>query len=311
MGVDLTDCLPAELRAPTTTIAPIGAGMSTAAVYRVEATGTTYVLKVARDDEPIAAWRTRVAIQRAAAAAGVAPAIVHADEDRRAVVSEFIADRGAAALFADPRTRDASIALLGKTLRTVHDLPAPLDAERRDPRQLLAMLQGVLGSVELPAFARAAIADTLAAEPPPTDRAPALSHNDVNPTNLAYDGERLVLLDWDTADVHEPLYDLAAIAMFLRFEDAACAALLAAHDGAPVTEPPAELPARFTYDRRFVAVMCGAAFLHLARAAGHPGDATGDGPALVDFYQQLRAGALSLGTPAGRWAFGLALMKSA
>ena len=105
---------------------------------------------------------------------------------------------------------------------------------------------------------------------PPASARRSSSHNDVNPTNLVYDGEKLLLLDWETAGPNDPFYDLAAIAVFLRMDEGTCLRLLAAYDGEPV----AELPARFAYNRRLVAVLCGTAFLHLARHGGHAG-ATG------------------------------------
>ena len=43
-----------------------------------------------------------------------------------------------------------------------------------------------------------------------------LSHNDLNPTNLIYDGAGVQLLDWSAAGPLDPLYDLATLAMFLR-----------------------------------------------------------------------------------------------
>jgi thiamine kinase-like enzyme len=46
-----------------------------------------------------------------------------------------------------------------------------------------------------------------------------VSHNDVNPTNLVYDGENLLLLDWDTAGSNDPFYDLAAISVYLCMDD--------------------------------------------------------------------------------------------
>jgi aminoglycoside phosphotransferase (APT) family kinase protein len=308
--MSLDACLPADLRGPTTTITKIAAGASGAGVYRVEAAGGAYVLKVSGEDEPLARWRGKVQIQRTAADAGLAPRVVHADEERRAVVSAFVVDRSFPAYFGDPRTREAALAELGRTLRRVHELPLPPDAAATDPRALLRMIwSGPLAGLPLPAFVEDAVKRELAAEPPTAQRAPVLSHNDVNPTNLAYDGERILLLDWETAGPNDPFYDLAAIAVFLRMDDETCLRLLAAHDGAPE----AALPARFVYFRRLIAVLCGAAFLHLARQGGHAGAAGGetlDGtPALAELYQRLRSGAVSIGAPEGRWSFGLALVK--
>jgi hypothetical protein len=49
--------------------------------------------------------------------------------------------------------------------------------------------------------------------------------------------------------------------------------------------------------------------LYVARRVGHPG-ATGDaGLPSAEFYSRLRAGEFALGTPAGQWAFGLALVR--
>jgi hypothetical protein len=90
-------------------------------------------------------------------------------------------------------------------------------------------------------------------------------------------------------------------------DEPTCRALLALHDGAAETA----LPARFRYDRRLLAVLCGTLFLHLARQTGHGGgtEAIGAAPALGEVYQRLRAGALDLGSADGRWQMGLALVK--
>jgi aminoglycoside phosphotransferase (APT) family kinase protein len=308
--MSLEACLPPDLRGPTTTITRIAAGLSGAGVYRVETAGKWFVLKVSGESEPAADWRRRLHIQRLAAEAGLAPPILHADEPRRAVVSAFVADRSFLAFYADPRTHDAAIEQLGRTLRRVHDLPLPPDAMSQDPLALLAgVWPGLQAGFALPAFTHDMIQRIRAEEPPTDGRAPVLSHNDVNPTNLVYDGEAILLLDWQTAGPMHPFYDLAAISVFLRMDEETCRKLLAAHEGGPVDA----LPARFTYSRRVAAVVCGTMFLYLARQLQHPG-ATGAETlastlSLSEFYQQMQAGALNIASADGQWAFGLALLK--
>jgi len=302
--VNLEACLPVELRGST--ISRISAGLSGAGVYRVDAGDRAFVLKISEADD-LDAWRRQLAIRKNAAAAGLAPAVVHADEDRRAVVSAFVADRSFPALYLDPRTRDDALVLLGRTLRRVHGLPLP-DAPVHDPREFLAVLWGKLAGFAVPAFVGDAIRRAID-EPPPARDAIALCHNDVNPTNLVYDGEHLMLLDWEVAAANDPVYDLAAIALFLRMDDDACRKLVAAHDDAPI----GELPARFGYNRRLAAAICGAMFTGLARAGGHVGaigETPESTPSLVEFYQRLRAGAVNLASPEGQWWFGLALVKA-
>ena len=48
---------------------------------------------------------------------------------------------------------------------------------------------------------------------------------------VAVAGARVLLLDWDNAGANDPFNDLAAVAVFLRMDDATCAQLIAAHDG--------------------------------------------------------------------------------
>ena len=149
----------------------------------------------------------------------------------------------------------------------------------------------------------------LAEEPPAGGEPSVLSHNDVNPSNVVYDGERLLFFDWETAGPNDRYYDLATVSPFLRMDEATCLRLLSAHDGEPVTR----LPARFLHDRRLVAALCGATVMPLARERGHPG-ATGSetldaAPTLGEFYARMQSGAVSIATAEGQWGLGMALVK--
>ncbi|MBV9774389.1 MAG: phosphotransferase, partial [Gemmatimonadetes bacterium] len=296
----LEACLPTDLRGPATTITPLSHSYSGAGVYRVEAAGEAFVLKVSDAGEPIAGWRRRLRVQQLAADAGLAPRVVHVDEERRAVVSAFVAGLPFPTLYGDPRTRDAALARLGRMVRRVHDLPLPPGAEAMDPRAFLAATwSGIPADFALPPFVGEAVRRVLEEEAPDPGRAPVLSHNDVHPANLLHDGENLLLVDWDTVGPNDPFYDLAAISVFLRMDEEACRKLLAAHDG----EPAAAIPARFAYDRRLVAALCGVMFLGMVGRDGHPGAAGGETLdstlTLAEFYQRMRSGALNHATAEG------------
>jgi aminoglycoside phosphotransferase (APT) family kinase protein len=312
VDADLEACLPAALRGPTTKIAQIAAGLSGAGVYRVDANGRSYVLKLAGPRDAVDAWRVRTAILRAAADAGVAPAVVHVDEERHAVVSELVVDRSFIARLSQPSTREAAIRELGTTLRRVHALPLPDGAVAgREPRAFLDEIWTGLRGFPVPAWTGDVVRRVLDEVPPPAERAPVLSHNDPNPSNLIYDGARLLLLDWDTAGANDPFVDLAAVAVFLRMDDATCAQLIAAHDEAPASS---SLPAPFGYFRRAIAALCGAMFLHLARGSGHAGargtETLDLAPTLSDIHGSMAAGTLSARSTDGQWAFGQALLKA-
>ncbi|MBF5043806.1 phosphotransferase [Aggregicoccus sp. 17bor-14] len=303
------ECLPPALRGPTTTLTPLVRGLSGAAVYRVEAAGAQYVLKIAGASERDADWHHALQMQRLAAEAGLAPRVLHVDEARRAVLTPFIVDRSFVGYLRNPGTHEAALAQLGRTVRRLHEVPLPANASGRQPLEFLAQTWEQLAGFALPAFVRDGIQRALAEPAPAEEGPPVFSHNDLNPGNLVYDGESILFLDWATAGPQDGSYDLAVLAVFLRLDDATCLRLLSAYDGAPCTA----LPAGFVYHRRLAATLAGAVALLLARQAKHAG-ATGaetlaSTPALGEFYQRMMKGELKLGTPEGQWWFGLALLK--
>ena len=308
----LVECLPADLRGPATTITTLAGGLSGAGVHRVDANGRAFVLKVSKSDELVETWRARLVILRLAADAGVAPQVIHTDEARRAVLSVFVAGKPFVAAYFDPSTRDGAIRDLGRTLRRVHALPVPASADSRDPRGILAETwSGLPKSTGIPSFVGDAVRRVLDEAPPRRVHDPGLSHNDVNPGNLLYDGEQLLLVDWDVAGRNDPHYDLAAIAVFFRMDDETCRLLLSAHDGEPV----AEIPAIFAYMRRLIAVLCPVVGMGMQIARGPTPIQSGaietleSTLSLGEFYQKLRTGELRLDSPEGGRAFGLALIK--
>ncbi len=311
LSTELRRCLPEELLAPSTTITRIAAGMSGAGVYRVEGGDERFVLKITPSDEPIEQWRNHLAVQQSAATAGIAPRIFHVDEDRRAVLSALVVDRSLPAHLGNPSTRAAAVRALGQMLRRRRDLRVPTGMQPVDAvGALRAMWEAIPRDFPLPPFVREAVGAVLAEPSPADDGALVMSHNDVNPSNLSFDGERVLLLDWQTAAPNHPMYDVATIAMFLRLDDATCGQLVAASED---DEPGDVLPESFLHFRRVAAVLSGIAALRAARARGHAGgeiarDAT---PALGDIYQQMRSGAFDLGAVSGQWTFGLALVKEA
>lgn len=282
--MNLDDCLPPALRGAT--ITRVGAGLSGAGVYKV---GEAHILKV--HDAPI----ENLGILRLASDAGLAPRLVHVDEARHAIVLEYVADRGFMMMMVVPSSRDRAIALLGETLRKVHALPPPPDARRGDARTFLADLWPDLAGLAVPAFVAPTVQAVLDETPPPDDRL-VVSHNDVNPTNLIFDGARLLLVDWSTASLNDPTYDLAAAAVFFRLD---ARPLFEAYDG---SEP----SPRFFYNKRLIAALAGTMFLRLAKQAGYGGGDT-EIP-LDEFYAKRRTGEVDIAAPEGQWLFGVALL---
>lgn len=308
--MSLEDCLPTDLRSPTPTFTRVAAGLSGAGVYRVEAAGQSFVLKVASEAENDADWRRALHFQRLAADAGLAPRIVHVNEARRAVLTVFVPDRSFPAFYRNPSTHPAALTQLGRTVRRLHALPLPADARMREPRDFLAQIwHGLPADFALPAFVRDEVQRVLAEESPPSERPLVVGHSDLNPSNLIYDGEAILILDWATAGPMDPFYDLAVLSLFLRMDESTCLRLFSAYDDTPFVE----LPKPFLSTRRLAGALAGTMSLYLARQMKHRGasgaETLDSTLTLGEFYQQMRAGELKLGTPEGQWGFGLSLLK--
>ncbi|HTA21285.1 MAG TPA: phosphotransferase [Polyangia bacterium] len=305
---DVRGLLPASIVGDVASIAPIRAGLSGAGVYAVEAARGRFVLRVVDSTVSARDWADQLVVLRRAAALGVAPAVVHVDEAARAVLSTQILGAPLHAALADPAQRAPALTSVVAQLRALHGM----DPARVPPRDVVAFARR-LWELESPrpgfpawtSGAGAALDEidaVLSADP-----RRVVSHNDLNPSNVLWDGARAWLVDWDSAGLNHPFYDLATLATFLLLDDAAALGLLAAQErGALDARAPATLAAL----RRLVAIAAGGAFLHLApdltvRAATTRADA----PTLAACYAEMRAGTLDLQSPSGQVALGLALLR--
>jgi aminoglycoside phosphotransferase (APT) family kinase protein len=201
-------------RSPVTSLEPIAPGAS-ASSYRVDVAGRPYLLRLESSRrDPVRDPHRSYGCMRAAAEAGLAPAVHHADAEAGVAITDFV------------------------TQRPLSDYPGGLPAMFRDLGMLIAQLQ------EIPAFPAVldypTVIGTLIGQLLDSGMfAPGLldphregfarireayrwdsaalvsSHNDLNPMNILFDGERLWLIDWETAYRNDPLVDVATLTIFL------------------------------------------------------------------------------------------------
>ncbi len=301
--------LPEALVGTVETIEAIRAGLSGAGVYAVTASRGSFVLRVQARQLDAEYFAQQLRVLRRATAAGVAPSIVHVDEDARAVVSVRIAGAPLAAALADSTQRVAVLGSVVDALRTLHGLD-PSEVAAREPMPFArAAWEACRHRPAFPGWA-ASVAPTLDELAAVLERDPrrVVSHNDVNPGNLLWDGARAWLVDWEVSGLGHPYYDLATLAVFLRLDDDAAFALAARHDGAPLDRASRKT---FVALRRLVGLLSGFTFLGLAGDLTlHTAPALADAPTLVDCYQALRTG-LDVQSPKWQAMMGLALVASA
>ncbi len=210
-------------------------GLSGSLVCKIIVDEQPYVLRIILDRTPLNDPTRQFACMRAAADAGVAPAVLFADADLGASVSAFVAPPAVAV------ARDA--AALGTLLRRLHRGPA-FPAFMSSFQLIEGGLADLQASgVVLPQLVREVVAafpevrSTLA---PHLTEAPC--HNDLNPGNILPDVDRLWLIDWDGACMGDPILDVAGLLHWFGFDaERRAAFLLAYHDGAPTPIDEAKL----------------------------------------------------------------------
>jgi aminoglycoside phosphotransferase (APT) family kinase protein len=180
--------------------------------WRVDTAQGRFVLRIDG-----AAWR-RPGVDRererlvhdAAAAAGLAPRVRRRAVELGAQVSEFLEGRGwIAADLAQPQALER----LGARLSQLHALAAPAGVAPFDPVHCAREYLQRLDPAEAARTGAQSVVDRVdeaARQVAGGGRSLAVIHGDLAPANLL-EGTELWLLDWEYAQVADPLYDLGCL----------------------------------------------------------------------------------------------------
>ena len=203
---------------PIDAVAPLAGGFTTAAVFRIEAGGRRYVLRVEGTPSPLRNPHQYQSM-RIASEAGIAPRLHHCDEDNRVAVIDYIEAQPLGSFAGGPYARAQALGELRQRLDATPAFPYFVDYPAIVARLWAHVCRtglfadGVLDPVnERLAEIRAAYV---------WDRADSVScHNDPVPANILYDGNRLWLIDWESAYCNDPLVDVAIMSdHFARTEE--------------------------------------------------------------------------------------------
>ena len=207
------DALAAVCGARIDDLTPVSGGASGALIYRAEAGGRPWVLRLeAMPGNGFRDLPRGYACMQAAADAGVAPRLHHADADQGVAVMDFIASRPLAEFPGGPR---ALVSALGAFAARVHAIEPAFAPPRAD---YPVMVDFMMGGLRRSGLFRDGLLDPHAEGLARVRAAyrfdgPAVScHNDPNRQNVLYDGERLWLVDWELAFRNDPLIDVAILA---------------------------------------------------------------------------------------------------
>jgi thiamine kinase-like enzyme len=206
------------------------AGGGSNRTYRVTSASGDWVVRLA-GSEDAAFGINRVAerqVYAAAARAGFAPALLHAEPERGLLVTAYAAGR---AVSREELRGADGLRALGTRLRELHALPPPRGVRRLDVHEVLAhylelrdVPPGPMPREDLAARLRWSLATY-------RQTAVAFCHNDLHWRNLIA-AERLWFVDWEYGGVGDPLFELAAVVGYHDLDAGQRELLLSAHGGA-------------------------------------------------------------------------------
>lgn len=292
--------------APLEALTPMLGGAS-ALTYRVVVGGRPHLLRLeARRDffrDPARNYPNMIA----AAQAGLAPAIRHADIAAGVAIMEFIEQKP---LTAHPGGAEGMLRDLGELAARVHALPAftPLADYMGLIGGMVARLRGS------PAFAPGLLDahfdgfDAIRAAYP-KDVGPAVaSHNDPNPRNILYDGHRLWLVDWELSFANDPMVDVAIMSNETTATSEQRDILLAAAFG---RQPDAMLRARLLLMRQASQMFYACIMLTaLALAPRETPESDLTAPTPDEFRQGVLDGRIKVGAPETAVIFGKMILAA-
>jgi aminoglycoside phosphotransferase (APT) family kinase protein len=292
--------------APAEVLQPVTGGASGAAAYRVRAEGRDFLLRLA--DPAIEALRNphQYACLQAASEAGIAPRLRHADPARGVAIMDFVAQQPLSAFPGGPAALAAAAGTLLARLQGGPPFPELFSYPGMIGRGLERLtssgrLAAGLLDRHLEAFAR--IRDAY-----PWDEAGRVaSHNDPNPRNLLFDGERLWLVDWETAGLNDPMVDVAIVTLELAAAPELQEALLAAWLG---RAPDARARARLVLMRPLARLYYAVLLLGMTPAPETP-ETDLAAPAPGALQAAVASGRLAMGSPEMLRALGKTVLAGA
>jgi aminoglycoside phosphotransferase (APT) family kinase protein len=280
---------------------PIRGGVSGALILRFDVREQTYVLRI--EPERVARQHRErgLACMVTAAAAGAAPPIHYCDPATGLTIMDFITGRS---LSEHPGGPVGLVRALGALIAKVQATP-PFPILGDYPETIGAMLAGLSksgffapGQLDPHAEGFARIWAAL-----PWDTSSLVScHNDPNPRNILFDGERVWLIDWELSCRSDPLVDVAILTTELAETPELENALLEATFGSP---PNGRLRTRLSMIRLLTRLSYGCVVLDslvgALRSAPDIGLAASTPAA---FRAAIAQGRLAPGTPEIAYAFG-------
>ena len=205
-------CFHLSIYAAEVSLKEFSGGYSGNRNFLIDVDQEKFVLRAFDPDERLQNIQREIYVQKEAAERGVAPRILSVCDNSRALMVAYIPERP---LTLDETKEKRSIQMVAKALRTVHSIPqSPYPRSRFLERQehLYAHLCTLVKDKQP---AERAIAMMRANEAKLSEMIirQATIHGDLNPRNVFFTPDGVLLIDWSETNWEDPFYDLTCFAL--------------------------------------------------------------------------------------------------
>ncbi len=285
----------------------VSGGLS-ALVFKIGVDGRFYILRIVREVNHLTDPKRQYFCMNLAADAGITPRVLYEDMDDGVSISEFITTKQMQENYKLPAPRVLQFA---DVIKSIHALPL-------FPK-LVNFLDGIDGFIErLKSFhfiSESAFAEHFAGYAqiqkvyPRYDEDVVSSHNDLNPNNVLFDGEKIWIIDWEAAFQNDRYVDLAIVANFYSLDEAQEEVFLRHYFGDAYDR---YKNARFFLMRQVAHMYYGMIMLMMAAGQRPPNTPLVDdtsAPSLSEYQEMVRAGHISRATFEGQLLYGKSLLN--
>jgi aminoglycoside phosphotransferase (APT) family kinase protein len=191
-------------------MSPLGGGFSSSETYKIRVEDRNYVLRIMRLDQPVKDREQQIMCGIQASKLGIAPKYYYADAEDGIIIMEYIERiKG---------TKEVMVPQLAKILAKLH-------SSKSVPKPFFTLFSYIDGLIKefrefkLPKFLNEYldqinnIKGILSKH-----RSLAACHNDLNCYNIIYNGVEVYLIDFESAGLEDPYFDLATISQQFALE---------------------------------------------------------------------------------------------
>ena len=272
-------------------VQPVGGGASGALIYRADVAGRPYLMRIETRRDAMRNPHQSACMQ-IAADAGIAPPLHHLDDAAGVAIMDFLPQRPWSEYPGGPPRLARDVGALAARLQATPPFPRLADYAVILESMLRSLTRGRVFAEGLLDPHLAAF-DEIRRAYPWDDAALVSSHNDPNVRNVLFDGERLWVVDWETAYRNDPMTDVAILIQNFATEPELESELLGGWLGRPPDRAHrARLVLMRQLTRLYYAGLVLSAFVFAPRGAP---DTDLAAPTPAEFQAAFEAGRLTIG----------------